>query len=291
MCALRIVSFNNMPPLFDLVSRWVEATGNTLVMVVTSPGPKTRRSDGYKAIAAAAGERNVETLVTTRLKSVATPVLAALKPDLIISATFPWLLPPELLATARIGAVNLHPALLPAYRGPNVFRQFYDAAPRIGCTLHWTSGEFDTGNILSQHSVPLPRPCVPETLFTTWIPTFGAALFEGTAKAVAGDPGTPQSEAGASYSGTWTDAETWLDLNETATLLQCKTTALNFLREPHAKAMIDGQPWLIERVDLTDEASTNSAPGTLLHLTADGALVQTGDGVIKIKGGRVEAQP
>jgi methionyl-tRNA formyltransferase len=281
MCALRVVSFNNIPPLFDLVSRWAEATGNTLVMVVTTPGPKSRRSDGYKSIA---GENNVEVLVTTRMKSVATPILAALKPDLIISATFPWLLPPELLATARLGAVNLHPALLPAYRGPNVFRQFYDEAPHIGCTLHWTSGEFDTGNILSQHSVPLPRPCVPETLFSTWVPTFGAALFEGAARAIAGDPGTPQQESAASYAGPWTAAEEWLDLTEAAATLQCKTTALNFLRDPRARATIDGQMWLIERVDLTDEPRTSAAPGALLQSLPDGALVRVGDGVVKIKG-------
>ncbi len=281
---MRIVSFNNLPPLFDLVCRWAEDAGHTLVMVVTSPGPKARRSDGYKAIAATAGEKNVEVLVTTRMKSVATPVLAALKPDLIVSATFPWLLPPELLATARIGAVNLHPALLPAYRGPNVFRQFYDAAPNIGCTLHWTSGEFDTGNILSQHSVPLPQPCTPDNVLRTWVPTFAKALYEGTARAIAGDPGMPQPAEGASYGGPWSDAEAWLDLTESAGRLIGKTTALNMLREPFAKAMVDGQAWLIERIEPLNEAAPGAAPGTVVRMLDEGAVMRVGDGVVKIKG-------
>lgn len=280
---MRIISFNNIPPLFDLVSRWAADCGHELALVVTTPGPKTRRSEGYKQIAAAAGERNIEVLVTTRLKSVATPVLAALKPDLIVSATFPWLLPPELLATARIGAVNLHPALLPAYRGPNVFRQIYDGAPNIGCTLHWTSNAFDTGNILSQHSVPLPRPCTTENVFQTWVPTFGKALYEGAARAIAGDPGTPQMEAGASYAGAWTEAEEWIDMSEPAESVQRKVTAINVMRAPVAKARVDGQTWLIERVDLTDESATGAAPGTIMRIQEDGASVRVGDGVVKIK--------
>ncbi|MDZ4722024.1 MAG: hypothetical protein SH847_26485, partial [Roseiflexaceae bacterium] len=94
---LRIVSFNNIPALFGLVSQWAEQAGHKIVLVVTSPGPKSRRTDGYKQIAAIAGEKNIEVLITTRLKMVATPLLRELKPDLIVSASFPWLLPAELL--------------------------------------------------------------------------------------------------------------------------------------------------------------------------------------------------
>jgi methionyl-tRNA formyltransferase len=283
---LRIVSFNVFKEPLDLVCDWVEHAGHQLVLVVTSAGPKTRRSEGYKQIAATAGERNIELLSTTRMKSVATPVLAALKPDLIISIGFPWLLPPGLLATARIGAVNMHPSLLPAYRGPNIFRQFYDGAPRIGATLHWIAEEFDTGNILAQHSVPRPERCTPEAIRAAWFPTWGRTLFEGAAKAIAGDPGRPQPAEGVSYGGQFTDEECWLDLGESADTLQCKVTGLNLLRGPHARARIGEEVWLIERLDPV-ESHGSAAPGSVLKTTADGLIVQTGSSAAILKAARV----
>jgi methionyl-tRNA formyltransferase len=279
---LRIVSFNNIPGGFDLVSHWAEQAGHTIVLVVTSPGPKSRRSDGFKQIAAMAGEKNIEVLITTRLKTVTTPILHELKPDLIVSASFPWRLPPELRQTARLGAVNLHPAVLPAYRGPNALRQFYEAAPYVGATLHWTDDDFDTGRILSQHTVPLPRPCTFETLLAVWFPTMTAALEEGAARAMAGDPGTPQPEAGASYAAAFSETEHWVDFTEPAFTLQCKVTALSF-GSPHAKAHIAGQDWLIERLDLVEGAPTNTNPGAVIEQLADGLIVQVGDGAVKIK--------
>lgn len=280
---LRIVSFNNLPAGFDMVRQWAEQAGHTIVLVVTSPGPKTRRSDGFKQIAATAGEKNIEVLITTRLKTVTTPILHNLKPDLIVSASFPWRLPPELRQTARLGAVNLHPAVLPAYRGPNALRQFYEAAPYIGATLHWTDDDFDTGRILSQHTAPLPRPCTFENIMAVWLPTMIAALEEGAAHAIAGERGMPQPEAGASYAAAFSETEYWLDFTELAFTLQCKVTALNFFGSSHAKAHIAGQDWLIERLDLVEAAPTIANPGSVIEQCADGLIVQAGDGAVQIK--------
>ncbi len=306
---LRIVTFNNMPPAFDMVRQWAERAGHTIVMVVTSPGPKSRRSEGYKQIAATAGEKNIEVLVTTRLKTVATPFVRALQPDLIISASFPWLIPAELRQTARLGAVNMHPALLPAYRGPNSMRQFYDAAPMIGATLHWMDGDFDTGRILSQCAMPLPRPCTPENLVSAWMPSMVTALADGVARAIQGNPGSPQSETGASYGAGFTEAEHWIDFGEPAFALQCKVTALGLfapapkariggpsmtmmtesdrsLFAPAAKARIGGEEWLIERLDLKEETPARMQPGAVLERLPDGLIVQAGDGAVKIKAKR-----
>ena len=279
---LRIVTFNNLPVAFQLVHRWAAQAGHKVVMTVTSPGPKTRRSIGYKEIAAMAGEQNIELLITTRVKAIATPILSAVKPDLILSASFPWLLPPELLATARLGAINLHPAVLPAYRGPNALRQFYDGAPRIGATLHWIDNAFDTGPILSQHSAPLPHPCTHETVMGAWGNTMIAALAEGAQKAIAGDPGTPQPTEGASYGAEFTEQEHWLDLTESAYALQCKATALSFFGTHPVMARIDGTPYSIAQIDLVNGPASTAAPGSVIERLADGLIVQTGDGAAKL---------
>ena len=279
---LRIVTFNNLPAAFDAVQGWAAAAGHTVVLAVTSPGPKTRRSAGYREIAATAGEKNIELLISTRIKTVVTPAVAALKPDLIVSFTFPWRLTPELLAIPRLGAINLHPTLLPAYRGPNVMRQFFDASPRIGATLHWMDAEFDTGPILSQHSVALPRPCTAQTAFGAWQSAIMAALVEGAERAIAGERGTPQPTAGASYAGAFTEAEYWLDLTEAASALQCKAMALSLFAGPSVKTRVNGVAWAITRIDLADTPAGSHTPGSVIETLPDGLIVQTSEGVARL---------
>ena len=63
-------------------------------------------------------------------------MIAALAPDLIVSATYPHRIPPEVTAIPRYGAVNLHPSPLPRGRGPNPQRLIYEGDPIIGGTLH-----------------------------------------------------------------------------------------------------------------------------------------------------------
>ncbi len=276
---LRIVTFNVLPFAYGLVARWAEENGHMIALVVTTPGPSTRRTPSYSAVVAMAPP-GVDVLITTRLRRVALPLIRELHPDLIVSFTFPYRLPPEITAIPRHGAVNLHPALLPAYRGPNVARPIYEGASEIGATLHWTEAEYDTGRILSQHAAPLPEEVTEETIRALWPPLMARALAEGTASAIAGDPGTPQDHARATYAAPFTEAEHWLDWAETQRTVQRKASALNFFGAP-AKAWIAGMPHRVQRVDRLPEASAAS-PGVVLDHTEDGFVVGVADGAVRV---------
>lgn len=68
--------------------------------------------------------------------------------QLIISAAYGWKLPP--------GGLNLHPSLLPAYRGATpVPHQILDGVTRSGITIIKMSGDFDAGPIVAQETVPV----------------------------------------------------------------------------------------------------------------------------------------
>ncbi|HEX4722169.1 MAG TPA: formyltransferase family protein [Pseudonocardiaceae bacterium] len=65
---------------------------------------------------------------------------------------------PVLDVLGRPGArfVNLHPGLLPRYRGVNTFsRSMIEGAPHAGFTLHHLEAEFDTGPVIAQATFPL----------------------------------------------------------------------------------------------------------------------------------------
>ncbi len=83
--------------------------------------------------------------------------LAELRPDLICVSCFPRIIPRQLLAWPKLGALNLHPSLLPAYRGPSpLFWQFRNGETRAGVTLHFMNERADAGDILLQSEVSFP---------------------------------------------------------------------------------------------------------------------------------------
>jgi methionyl-tRNA formyltransferase len=83
--------------------------------------------------------------------------LAALGPDFIVTVYWAHLISADVIAAARRGTVNFHPALLPVNRGwyPHV-HSILDGSP-TGVTLHAVEAGADTGPIWAQREVPL-RP-------------------------------------------------------------------------------------------------------------------------------------
>src|SRR5262245_48281560 len=98
---LRIVTFNVLPLAYQLVARWAEQMGHQIILVVTSPGPSTRPMQMFKDVVPLAAANRQETLVTTRLRRTAAPLIAALAPDIVLSATFPYRIPPEITSLPR----------------------------------------------------------------------------------------------------------------------------------------------------------------------------------------------
>lgn len=86
----------------------------------------------------------------------AVSALRALAADVAVVACFTRRIPAALLAIPRHGFLNLHPSLLPDYRGPvPLFWQLRDGAP-TGVTVHYMDDGFDTGDIVAQKALPLP---------------------------------------------------------------------------------------------------------------------------------------
>ncbi len=78
------------------------------------------------------------------------------RPAIIIVACFPYRLPAGVYQYPSKGAYNVHPSLLPAYRGPvPLFWQFYFGDPDSGISIHEIDASFDSGNIVLQQAVRL----------------------------------------------------------------------------------------------------------------------------------------
>ncbi|MEJ7655205.1 MAG: formyltransferase family protein [Chloroflexia bacterium] len=84
--------------------------------------------------------------------------LAGFEADLYCAACFPRLLPPEVLRLPRLGCLNVHPSLLPAYRGPApLFWSLRAGEAQLGTTVHLMDAGLDTGPVIEQEGFATPE--------------------------------------------------------------------------------------------------------------------------------------
>ena len=97
-------------------------------------------------------------------------LLAEHETDLIFLAGYLKKLPPRILRDYKNRIYNIHPALLPKFGGKgmfgmNVHKAVIEAGEAFsGATIHKVSGEYDTGEIVSQKTVPVRKLDTPKTL-------------------------------------------------------------------------------------------------------------------------------
>lgn len=85
--------------------------------------------------------------------------------DLVVLAGFMRLLSASFCEHWRDRLINIHPSLLPAFKGLDVHARMIDAGARFGgCTVHFVRPEMDTGPIIVQAAVPIHPGDGPDDL-------------------------------------------------------------------------------------------------------------------------------
>ncbi len=279
---MRIIYFTNQPPeVAHAVIEGLKQLGQRVLLLVTTSGPPARRSETYQQLVASVHPR-LDVLVTNHINRLPA-MLAGLEPDVIFVTGFPWKLPVEVLGLPRLGCINIHPALLPRYRGPNpLFWQLMNGETQTGLTIHRMDAGFDTGPILVQRAIPIEPDDDIDSLFPKLLPLGAQMIPEALALVAAGAPGTPQPAEGASYAPLATEADRWLDWSRPAAHLRNQVRAWG---HEGALGELDGQRLLARRarVMALSPALELARVGMLLEESAEGILVKTGEGGLLIE--------
>lgn len=292
--SLRVVIVTRIPPVLAGFDAVVQELGHETVALLTN-----RTVLGLRGPADAMGElvfgarAELDVLLPARRTTIA-PLLASVRPDLVVCMGFPWRIPPDALAVPRFGWLNGHPSLLPRHRGPiPVSWAIRNGDDEIGITFHRMDADLDTGPIFSQRRYPLGELLAPEIFYAEFGQVIGEALAEALGRIAAGEEGAPQPDGGR-YESFFGEGDVWLDLSRPAAELHRLTWAWRYAMAPGttpgALLELDGTPvrvlatsltevegarrlecgdgplWVVETEELSEaEASSTSAPAASMH--------------------------
>ncbi|KAG8384149.1 hypothetical protein BUALT_Bualt04G0088200 [Buddleja alternifolia] len=218
----------------------------------------------------------------------------ALEPELCITAAYGNILPTKFLKIPSMGTVNIHPSLLPLYRGAApVQRALQDGVRETGVSLAYTVRQLDAGPVIACEKVEIndqiKAPELLELLFTQGSKLLIRELpsiLDGSAR----DKSLAQDESKATLAPKLTPEESWLSFDQEATILHNKVRAFAGWPGTRAKVSVidpkSGQHNIIDlkvittRVCNTAEISSNEtgdvffAKGSLIFPCGGGTLLE-----------------
>lgn len=254
----RVVIFTVTAMAATNLEERLNSYGHRVVGILTAPGPRSRRTDGYLEVAQVA-RPGLDVIVSNYPKRWA-KMIEPWRPDLIVCGSFNWKIPDDVLALTRLGAINGHDALLPLNRGRNATGWALRNGTPYGVSVHYMTPAFDDGPVLSQRPIPITDE---DYSIDSIFPRFQVAMAEATNEALekiaAGDPGIPQDESKATYAGGAFEPE-WreIDWSDPARHTFVKVRSWYGARDVPLGAFgeIEGQRCLITSTKLTTRTPT-----------------------------------
>jgi methionyl-tRNA formyltransferase len=209
--------------------------------------------------------------------------LAAFKPDIIVVAAFGQILPPSVLDIPRYGCLNIHPSLLPRFRGASpVAAAILSGDEFTGVSIMLLDAGLDTGPVLARAAVPI-SPQDNTGSLTEKLSVIAARLLQETLtgwwrQEIAPQP---QPEVEATYSAQLTKEEGEIDWHLSALEIWRRVRAFN--PWPGSYTRWRGkQLKIIEALTLTEKS--DAGVGKVVALPGCEAVlgIGTGDGILGV---------
>lgn len=196
--------------------------------------------------------------------------------DLLLVAGWPERLPAELLAGPRLGAVNVHPSLLPRYRAREpVFWTILSGDDETGVTLHRMTDRLDAGPVLLQRAIAVPPRSTSATLAAKLDALAGELTGELCRLALRGSlpEGEPQRGAVTTFRRVRaSDGD--LSWTESAPALERRVRACTGILE--ARVFYQGMKVVVLEAEVAPTREP-APPGTVLAVEEGSLVIAAGD--------------
>ncbi len=276
----------------------VEA-GHEIVLVVTQPDREKGRGREvqYTPVKEYALEQNLPVYQPQKIKTPeAVAYLRGFEADIFVVAAFGQILSQEILDMPKYGCVNVHASLLPKYRGAAPIQwSIINGDDRTGVTIMQMNAGLDTGDILTQCSIPIEADETGDSLFDK-LSGLGAQLLADTLPMIEKGEATPipQDESQATHVKMLDKSMGKLDWFKSALTLEHMVRGLNSW--PGAYCSFRGKTlkvWMAKAVSMEQAqemgltVQKDVETGYVAAVTKDAIYVQTGDGLLQL----LEVQP
>jgi methionyl-tRNA formyltransferase len=200
-----------------------------------------------------------------------------LHPDLGVVAAYGKILPDSLLTIPRLGLINVHASLLPAYRGAAPVQRAVIAGEReTGVTIMRIVKELDAGPMFAIVKRPIEEDETSVEVERD-LADLGAALLVEVVEAIANGTAseTPQDHSRATYAPKITKEEGTVDWTMSADRIHNLVRGLQ--PWPLVSVRIGGNRYQLHQTKVTNEA-TDAAPGTVVEATRERFDIAAGGG-------------
>jgi methionyl-tRNA formyltransferase len=274
---MRVVAFGYMTWGRRTIEAVLDA-GHEVPLIVTHPDSDNAYEKIFnESVAELAADHGIPLLVRDRADDAEVrAAIAAAEADVMVVSNWRTWLPPEVYSIPRLGTVNVHDALLPAYAGfaPLNWALINDE-PEVGVTAHLMNAEFDAGDILLQRSTPITDDDTVVDLFDRTLAMFGPITVDalelvGSGRAVP----VPQDRRAASYFHRRGDEDNRIDFSWPA------RDIFNLVRAqvdpyPNAYCFYRGERLRVLAASVTDDA-IGGTPGRIVIRRGRGVVIVTG---------------
>ena len=262
------------------------------ITVLTKP-PK-RQGRGMKVknnpLAQFSSEQNIETVMPEEPNDRALlDKLKEIGPEALITSAYGKLVSKALLDIFSLGNVNIHPSLLPSWRGPSPIESaILEGDKETGVTLMRMTEELDAGPIYTQKAIPLGEEntkrlseklsLLAANMLEGFLPSFLEGL-EGARE---------QNERWVTHSKIIKKEHARVDWNEHPETIDKKIKA--YYPWPVAHTYLDNKYFRIWDSKTLIENDEGGSPGEIVDINKEGVVVKCSGGKIVLKGVQPEGK-
>lgn len=209
-------------------------------------------------------------------------LIRSLQPDLMVVVVYGLLIPKKVLDIPRLGCINIHPSLLPRWRGAAPIQRAIEAGDEeTGVSIMLLDEGWDTGPILKQIHCPIEVQDTSKTLHDRLAQVSAELLLE----AIHGYKDNtihpvPQDKTRAIYAPKLEKLEGKINWHESALVIERKIRAFN--PWPGSFTLWQGKLLRIWKAEVLPDNSKEIPAGSIIAASPQGLDVATAEGVLRI---------
>lgn len=282
MKKIKVVVFGCQQIAVEFIKYLSKKEGVEVPLVVTYELPLDK-TYGYKSVLEEASKCGFRVMMPKAISLDIVRYIEEIAPDIIFSVYYRKIFPEHLLKLPWLGCVNIHPGLLPFYRGPvPTAWAIMSGESRFGITVHYMDKQIDTGDILIQEEYEILDNETGYELYTRAM-ELGANLLKENFHKIINQELTPRKQVGTgSYfgKGKWRYIIDW----------QEKAENIKNMVRVHARPYNPAETILLNRYVLINKATVINTdkyilqgPGKIIDIVDDKKIVVScSDGFLRL---------